>query len=54
MGKILYVEDELRASDVILLFEKFLSKEEKEKIENEKRRKKIKEILKDNPFIHVE
>ncbi len=54
MGKILYVEDELKSTDVIRLFEKYLSEEEIENLTQAKRREKIKEVLKENPFIHVE
>lgn len=54
MGKILYVEDELKSTDVIRLFEKYLSEVEIENLSQAKRREKIKEILKENPFVHVE
>ena len=54
MGKILYVEDELRASDILLLFDKYLSDEERNQLIKLQRPEDIKSLLKKNLFIHVE
>lgn len=59
MGKILYIEDELKANDIMLLFDKYLSDEERDILsmmqkERRQRRENIKKLLDGNPFIHVE
>lgn len=56
MSKILYVEDGLRTSDILTHFSKYLSEEEKKKLEKReiKRKKDIKEMLEKNLFINVE
>ncbi|MFC2089085.1 hypothetical protein ACFLSX_05725, partial [Calditrichota bacterium] len=56
MSKILYIEDELTPTDILTYFDKYLSKEEKERFENQKkiRKEEIKELLSCNPFVNVE
>ena len=50
MGKILYVEDELKVNDIIFLFNKYLSDEERDILatmqkERRQRRENIKKLL---------
>ena len=54
MGKILYVEDELKSSDILFLFDKYLTDEEKSQLTKLQRKEDIKKLLEKNLFIHVE